>query len=412
MEILKGINEEHRELWFGSTSNFPKGIKKYSLEEKIEKEREFDSFIDEIVALLKGFKVLGKEEFSELWRRKEEELILKDGFLNINISDGAMKKGILEITKRFVLEAKNFQNDMKFEDIGQALRNVWIITILQGVFGREVKYSSAIFGYSMLYPFTDNYLDDVKVSISEKREFNNRFTKRLKGEKIVPKNNHEEKVFELVSKIEECFSRENDPLVFDSLIRIQNGQIESIDLQEGNTSPYEKDILGISIDKGGASVLVDGALIYGDLTYEELFFCIGYGFLLQLGDDLQDVKEDYQNNHTTVFSQLAFKYDLEGLSNKLINYTINLVDNAECFSSNNGEELRNLIKDNCLLLILFSVVLSKEFFNKDYIRLISEYLPFRIKYVENLKSNLRKRMKGLKGVLENPDELLNAIIKS
>ena len=94
--------------------------------------------------------------------------------------------------------------------------------------------------------------------------------------------------------------------------------------------PYERDMLSISIEKGGASVLVDGYLVCGELTKEEEVFAYGYGFLLQLCDDLQDVKADLEKNHMTIISQLAGKYHLDKIINKLINIIIDIVDNATC----------------------------------------------------------------------------------
>ena len=49
---------------------------------------------------------------------------------------------------------------MTLQEIGQAMRNVWIMNISQVLLNVEVKFTNAIFAYSMLYPYTDNILDD------------------------------------------------------------------------------------------------------------------------------------------------------------------------------------------------------------------------------------------------------------
>ncbi len=41
------------------------------------------------------------------------------------------------------------------------------------------------------------------------------------------------------------------------------------------------------------------------MTKEEIEFCIGYGFLLQISDDLQDIKEDLKYNHKTIITEMA-----------------------------------------------------------------------------------------------------------
>jgi hypothetical protein len=248
----------------------------------------------------------------------------------------------------------------------------------------------------MLYPYTDNFLDNTKISKEEKSEFNNRFSLRLKGEPVLCRDSYEEKVYKLVDNIEAVFQRKEFPKVYESLLKIHKGQIKSLVQQERVTIPYDIDIMNISIEKGGASVLVDGYLIRGDLTKEEEEFCLGYGFLLQIADDLQDVKEDLKNNHMTIMSQLAGKYELDTLANKLINFTLDFMDNHSCLK--NKKNLGELIKNNCIMLILFSGILSKEYFSDKYIKKIERYLPFTIGYIESLKAKISNKIKsgGLK----------------
>jgi len=276
------------------------------------------------------------------------------------------------------------------------MRNVWIVSILQKMKDIDISFNMAVFGYSMLYPYTDNYLDNIDISIEEKKEFNDRFYKRLCGEEIEGRNIHEKQVFKLVECIESIFSRNDYPKVFQGLLLIHEGQVKSLSQQEGISNPYERDMLDISIEKGGASVIVDGYLINGNLTKDEEIFTYGYGFLLQLCDDLQDVGIDYENKHMTIMSQLAEKYSLDNIVNKLINLTINVLDDATCFKGENIKELKKLIKDNCILMIIFAVVMNKNYFSKKYVKEISKYLPFTMQYIENMKGNLRKKFENIK----------------
>ena len=317
-----------------------------------------------------------------LWKR--------NSIFKLQYIDDNLREGISKSTKDFIKAARDFDKKLPGEDIGQAMRNVWIINMLQAIFQDNIKFSRAIFGYSMLYPYTDNYLDDTKISKEEKKEFNNRFSLKLKGEKVLNKDSYEEKVYKLVDNIEEVFPRIEFPKVYESLLKIHEGQIKSLMQQEKVTIPYDTDIMGISLEKGGASVLVDGYLIRGDLTKEEEEFCLGYGFLLQIADDLQDVKEDLKNSHMTIMSQIAGRYDLDPLANKLIDFTVDFMDNHSCLKGKNN--LRELIKNNSLILILFSIVLSKEYFSDKYVKKIEGYLPFTIEYIEGLKEKLSKKI--------------------
>ena len=94
-------------------------------------------------------------------------------------------------------------------------------------------------------------------------------------------------------------------------------------------------------------------------------------------------------------SQLAPKYNLDKIVNKLINFTVMFLKEDSCFKGENIHELKELIKTNCIMLILFSVILSKEFFSSEYINVIDEYLPFSIKYIESIKFKLRKKIRKI-----------------
>ncbi len=96
------------------------------------------------------------------------------------------------------------------------------------------------------------------------------------------------------------------------------------------------------------------------MTKEEIEFCIGYGFLLQISDDLQDIKEDLKYNHKTIITEMAKGGTLDKVVNKLINFTIELIDSFKI--NNKNKSVITMIKNDCLMLILFSVVYNAEFF--------------------------------------------------
>lgn len=404
----KRLSMYYRELWWSLSSEVSISMEQYSDTEKKKKEKEFSNIIDKIIKFIENFP---KEESKrEFWKQKGnkylEKIISTEGIFKLGIIDKEMKENFIKSTKNFIKEARNFDNRLSYEDIGQAMRNVWIINMLQQAFGFTIKFSNSIFGYSMLYPYTDNYLDNPKIPKEDKKKFNNRFTKRLNGICDNFINEHEKQVYKLLDYIEKDFKRDIYPQVYNGLNLIHEGQIRSLKQQDDESIPYEKDILGISIEKGGASVIADGYLIRGEMNKEEELFSYGYGFLLQLCDDLQDVKSDTENTHITLMSQLAGKYKLDVIVNKLINLTIKVIDDAQCFVCENSNELKKLIKNNCIYMILFAVIDNKEYFSEGYIDNILKYLPFSLEYCINIKSNLTKRFGELKsyydeGTLEN-----------
>lgn len=393
----------YRNIWWNSSTELKLHIEITTSFEKNKNEKKFDRFINLMINHIKSFPKGDEKRLK--WKEKFdnyiENIILKENAFKLGVIDKEMKSGFFKITKEFIKECKNFDSNLDYKDIGQAMRNVWIISIFQKIIDSNIEFTNAIFGYSMLYPYTDNYLDDPSISMEEKRYFNERFSKRLKGEKIKSINCHEEMVYRLVEYIESVFNRDNYKEVYEKLLLIHDGQIKSLMQQEVLSIPYEKDILGISIEKGGASVLVDGYLVNGALTKDEEIFAYGYGFLLQLCDDLQDVSMDLKNNHMTIMSQLAGKYPLDMITNKLINLTINIIDTENCFKGSNKEELKELIKNNCIIMILFSIAHNKKFYSNEYIKTIENFLPFTLSYIDNLKSNLETKFNTLDPTYNN-----------
>ena len=65
----------------------------------------------------------------------------------------------------------------------------------------------------------------------------------------------------------------------------------------------------LSFEKGGASVLADGYLAAGTLSREEVQFIFRWGALLQLVDDLQDIRQDGGEHSLTIFTQVAGAFD-------------------------------------------------------------------------------------------------------
>lgn len=395
---IEYLNSFYRHIWYESSTEINTLTSKISYIEQKENEKILDEFIKKLIDYIEIFPE--KEPNRSIWKKEVinliEDFLLNQEIFKLGILHEDMKNQFFEITKKFVKTSRAFDESISLEDIGQALRNVWIVNIFQKIVGEDIKFTDSIFGYSMLYPYTDNYLDNTQISFDDKNNFNHRFTKKLKGETILPINKHEEQVHKLLQYIENDFDRIEFPNVYDKLLLIHQGQINSISKQSFISIPYEKDILGVSIEKGGASVLADGYLIRGSLSKEEEVFAYGYGFFLQLCDDLQDVKTDIENKHMTIMSQLAPNYNLDLIANKLINLTINVVDSAKCFNCYRESELRNLIKDNCINMILLAIANSKEFFSKEYIKDIEDFLPFTLKYTANIKKKLSKKFNRLK----------------
>ncbi|MFN1908542.1 hypothetical protein ACK2FV_02805 [Clostridioides difficile] len=113
----------------------------------------------------------------KMWVKKGEvflqKTLEKENIFKLEKMDVEDRKKFLDITKQFIRDARKFDDDLPIGDIMQAMRNVWISNALQLLFGKEIYYSKANFAYSMLYPYTDNYLDNTNIDKNDKILFNN-----------------------------------------------------------------------------------------------------------------------------------------------------------------------------------------------------------------------------------------------
>jgi hypothetical protein len=394
---FKNMLNTYTQIWWSTNKSFPNLAVKTSYWIKRKNEKTIEIFIKDFLKYIRDFpknesdKVKWKTQVQKLLNKFiQESSIITESDKNILFNED-----LINSTKLFIKEAKEFNEKLTAEDIGQALRNLWILNIIQLLLSKKSECTPSTFGYSMLYPYTDNYLDDVNISREDKKKFNTRLAKRLKGESLDSINDHENDIFTLISKIESQYKREEYPDIFYSLSMIQRAQQESILQQGKKTSPYETDILGISFKKGGASVLADAYIANGTLSNEYADFFFGYGILLQLCDDLQDAKEDLKNCTMTVFSQLTSKYPLDNITNSLINFTCDLLDNANYFKASNINELKELIRKNCILLIYFAIAKNKSFYSSPYYKEIKAYLPYTPSYMNNLHKKLKGKFSKL-----------------
>lgn len=386
------LRNKYISLWWEMSSDFPKLDKKYGHWDQFLIQKETNRFIKKLFNHLR-LVVMSKDQ-----RQWEQELrILITDFvqnsmkINSEYLDMPLdKERYSKATKEFIEQSKIFNPSMTTEDMFQAIRNVWIMNSIQIILDLEVKNSPSVFAYSMLYPYTDNYLDDPNILKETKIEFNNRFRKRLRGEIVSPINNHEEDIFKLVSVIEDQYNRADYPLVYQSLLAIHRAQERSITQQRGLVSPYQENILAITFEKGGTSVLADGYLVKGELSKLEAEFMFGYGVLLQLADDLRDSSDDKANGHMTIFSQLAGGWYLDNVTNKLFNLIDYFFDTSPILSSKDLEKFKEIIRANCLYLIFDGISNNRHLFSRNYIKKINSHCPYPISYLVKVNKKMKK----------------------
>ncbi len=311
------------------------------------------------------------------WEERHLAVILESGF------EGPAAE--------FAKTARSLGPSLSSEDIFQAARNVWVANGLQKLLGLPVRLTPAITAYSLLYPHTDNYLDDPAVSREAKREFNGRLKARLEGRTVEPANPAEKAIFDLVAVIEGEFERMSRPQVFESLTEIHRAQVESLALLRPGASPFEADVLGISLDKGGTSVLADAFLVAGDLEPARIGFAYGLGAFLQLMDDLEDVFEDIKAGRMTVFSQTAKGWFLDELTDHVLRFGERVLAPLDNFAVPGTEPLRDLVRSITGMGIVDCAGRARKLYSRDYIARLEARSPFRFAFVIKQRRKLAKQ---------------------
>ncbi len=296
----------------------------------------------------------------------------------------------------FLSRAASFDDTLEPAELSQALRNVWVMNALQVFLGREPSITPSVFAYSLLYPYTDNYLDQASVPGSAKDSFNRRLGLRLQGVRLAPESPREERIHRLIAMIENEFPRPEFPEAYLGLLAIHKGQILSLMQQDQRRHQERRDLLNISVTKGGASVLANGYLVAGRLDPSEVDFCFGLGVVLQLADDIQDLREDIRAGRRTLFTLNAGRGPLDATTNRLMRFVDEVLTPPRALPFDSRQALlRDLLRRNSLNLVLQSVAQSPRFYSRPYLRRMEAYSPLGFAFITQCAASLPNRFRGI-----------------
>ena len=225
--------------------------------------------------------------------------------------------------------------------------------------------------------------------------FSARFGWRLAGDAVAPANPLEATIWRLIERIEEQYDRTRWPDVFTSLLAIHGAQNNSIHLLRRGPDAQPVDVVKLSFDKGGASVLTDGYLAAGSLTAEaaQTIFC--WGVFLQLADDLQDVRQDCEDGMLTVFSEIAGREPLDERNQS--NATVWRIGDALDGSLTRRKLPRAQRTDRgkFAVPVIRAAGEAPDLYTRDYVAALETYSPFRFSFL----NDRRKRLESRKGIL-------------
>jgi hypothetical protein len=380
-------------LWQTCPANLPPFAHSYDVAAQAAREMELGRFVGSVEAELHSLPRTRSERqatheriTSAFVRFSRTGLDLSDSHLDL-----LLQGGFAAIGTELAREARRFDPAVSTTDILQASRNAWTACGLQMLLGQKMRLTPAIFAYSMLYPYTDNYMDDPATLPEAKLSFSARFGRRLEGHLIAPVNDREATIWRLVGMIEEQYPRAEWPPVFASLMDIHHAQENSIRLLRQGPSTVETVVLKLSFEKGGASVLADAYLAAGTLSQEQAQFAFNWGVVLQLADDLQDVQQDRQNRVLTLFSKAADEGPLDALTSRVLQFAQRIAHQMQRLPSHDCQTLKGLVQKSSGSLLIRSAGEAGELYSQDYLAELETHSPFRFSFLDRQRNRLARR---------------------
>ncbi len=392
VERVDALRDAHARLWATTPAELPALGPRSGFRLRLGNAHAAARLIDELAAEVG--RVPDEECARRAWRETVRERLQAFGRARLGWPEGYGRllcaDSFFEATIAFTREARAFDRDLPPDGLWQALRNVWIGNTLQLLLDRPVTVNPGLFAYSMLYPLTDNLLDDPGLDGGAKREFNERFGRRLAGLPVRPGAAREEAVFRLVARIEEEFPPRKFPDVHASLLAIHRGQVRSL-LQQDDPEIPDARILAISCEKGGSSVLADLFLVAGEATPALERFAFGYGCFLQLLDDLQDVDTDLAAGHQTLFTRAAQRGPLDEPTARLSRLIDRVLDGAEILAGPGAADRKDLVRRSCQNLFVGAIADQRRRFTRGFRRSVERQWPFSLGAMGRLRRRAERR---------------------
>ncbi len=405
-EFVKKQKEELRELWYSCKADDHVFSNSYPIDVKSNNE-------DQLSTMLEW---LGKQlERTDLTLQERKNLSQE-----VSVRGKALGREVLGFTEEelncfetlgidrslngFFRQARAFDPTISEADIYQAGRNVWTGNYLQALLGLPVELTPSLFAYSMLYPLSDNYLDDPNRSRAEKAGFNQRFRSKLCGEKVLPLNKHEEKIFDLVGMVEEQYPRQKFAQVYESLLAIHEAQDKSMRLPNSPVEPNSVDVVGMSFEKGGTSVLADGFLAAGELSETQMKVIFNYGAFAQLMDDQEDLEKDLKERSITLFTEAAQAGNVDRTMQRVFSFAAKVLVGLDQFQNERVRPLKQASMKGIDLLLIDAALRTEKFYSRAYLRQLEEHFPFRFRYMKKVREKIKKKkitFERIRGLFES-----------
>ena len=400
MDEINRLRELYVGVWNAADPAGPPDGRVYASGEHDRNEAELRTFVTVLAAEARRAQRGGASEASE------QHVMAAFARFAVNALDwkrdwleGDVSTGFREALRVFPVQARRFDPTLSQAEIYQAARNALTMHCLQALLGLRVEFTRAVLAYSLLYPYTDNLLDDPDLDASRKVGFGERLGRRLRGIPVEPVGEREARIFELVAIIESQFPRAQFTPLFDSLLAIHDAQMKSLALLSVSAAADPRMLVRIAVEKGGTSVLADGYLVAGTLTPAQAECIFGLGVFLQLRDDLEDIEDDAAHGVRTVFSNHT-RGRLDEPATRALAVARAVLDRLSCFDRPSSAPIRDVMAHSLRLTITDAAASFPSRFGRPFLQGLERRSPFRLTSITAARRRVSKAKGTLTALLE------------
>ena len=116
-----------------------------------------------------------------------------------------------------------------------------------------------------------------------------------------------------------------------------------------------------------------------EMKEKAILFYLQFGLILQLADDIQDIREDLESDMRTLYSLVDSVEQREQNLFRLMRFTMQVFQQYEA----ENKQVQKFMLRNCMILFEFAILRSEEFFSEKLLNSIEPYLPFHREYARN-----------------------------
>jgi len=384
------LTEKYAEFWHGLPDVEPELSRRFSVRQQRENERRLETQLKKYSA------APGTEEDALNPERSHFSFdavksIVRSSFVSGELFNDDFFTRSERVTKRFITDARSFDPSLSQGDIYQALRNLWVFNSLQLIMGTDIVLTPSSFAYSLLYPVTDNGLDNNEHTADEKQSYIHWLNQWFFGNKCMCDGDWANKTAKLLTMIEHEYSPQEFRDVHLSLFAIHQAQSKSLFLHNTYSETSESALTKITIEKGGTSVLADGYLLSGKLTDAEIDSFFEYGVLLQLVDDIRDIHEDRINGHSSPFVRIAEIDDLDAAARRLLFFVKHCAEKLSSLNHARAHQIKQMVEQSCSFLILETAPRNRDYYSIRFVRNVERSLPLRSEFMDELRHEYENR---------------------